>query len=126
MKDETNEMYINRLREDIVLGERAMEEHLGKKPFLFAYPYGVFSKESEEVLQSLGYTITLTVKDGVSNITENQLLLNRINMPQEKESPLLMEKLLKETKQKKEVPFKDVKDAAERMRLLEELIEDQK
>lgn len=119
LKNESTEAYLHRLKEDIRLGEKQFEEHLHIKPTLFAYPYGIFTDETEEVLKELGYDITLTVKDGLAPISDSLFLLNRINMPHDKESPALMKKLLKETKRKIEIPFADSKEANKRMEQLE-------
>lgn len=123
LKDEPTEDYLARLKEDILLGEQAITEQLGKKPILFAYPYGVFTQESEDLLKTLGYKITLTVQDGASDIDENLFLLKRINMPQDKESPALMKTILKAVKQDTRIPFEEMNDAKERIQALEKKAE---
>lgn len=123
LKDESMESYIARLKTDLLLGEREIVEHLGKKPIVFAYPYGVFTEASEDVLKELGYNVTLTVQNGASTIGENFYLLKRINMPQSKESPVLMKTLLNALNQKTTIPFEEMVDPNDRIRALEKQAE---
>ena len=66
---------------------QAIEESLGTRVTVFAYPYGRYSADAEAMLRELGVRVTLTINPGTNVITrgepESLFLLNRINMSEE-------------------------------------------
>ncbi len=77
---ETEEDYIKRIDLDIKKNIRQIEEHLGYTPIAFAYPFGDYSELSEEVLKDNGIEISLLVREGKVNLSDELYLLNRINV----------------------------------------------
>ncbi len=56
-----------------------MEEKTGYKPCAFTYPYGCYSKESKDILKSMGFRAALVCEERVNYIdTENNDWLYRI------------------------------------------------
>lgn len=56
-----------------------MEEKTGYKPIAFTYPYGCYSKESKDILKSMGFKAALVCEERVNYIdTENTDWLYRI------------------------------------------------
>lgn len=55
----------------------------GQEPTTFAYPYGLYSEDSEKLVRELGYTVTLTCEERVNSIAigdyESAFLLGRFN-----------------------------------------------
>lgn len=78
---ESIEEYRNRMSEDIV----NLENELGKYDLhmaCYVYPYGLYSKESENIIKSFNYQMSLTCAEKINKIgrTEKDLyLLGRFN-----------------------------------------------
>jgi len=68
IKGESDEKYKERLREDFRRITDKIYESCGVRPRAFAYPFGVLSKEAEEVLTELDYKATFTSYSGVTEI----------------------------------------------------------
>ena len=68
-------------------------------PVIYAYPFGAYSKESFDVLKSMGFRATLTCNEGINIITrspESLYLLKRNNRPSGISSEQFLGKLLNE------------------------------
>ena len=66
-------------------------------PVIYAYPFGAYSKESLDVLKSMGFRATLTCNEGVNIITHNPeclYLLKRNNRPSGVSSEQFLSKLI--------------------------------
>lgn len=68
-RNESEETYINKLSQDIEKSQSLIEEHTGKKPTAFFYPFGACSKCSEKIIRSLGFKATFLCESRVNNIT---------------------------------------------------------
>lgn len=71
MKRKNNEIlsdYSVFLSKDAAKMKVRMLEHTSKAPIALAYPFGSFSKESDEILKSIGIKITFTCREIVSTI----------------------------------------------------------
>ncbi len=81
-KSEKFEDYKRRISNDMARMNNLFEEYLNKKSLFVAYPYGVYSKQSEQVLKELGYKSSLTVEKGVRTFHSiNDLwLIPRLNI----------------------------------------------
>ena len=91
---ETEEEYISRIGEDIKKSINGFEEHLGYKPIALAYPYGEFSKESEQVLADNGIKVSFTVRNGiVPRKGKDTYLLNRITVSGEDDLNTFIKKM---------------------------------
>jgi peptidoglycan/xylan/chitin deacetylase (PgdA/CDA1 family) len=81
--DESYGEYIAAFVEDLKKIGSMIRLKLGDSSNVFAYPYGESSPITEKLLESLGYDITLGIKDGVNVITKGDKsslrLLKRIN-----------------------------------------------
>ena len=53
---EDQTQWLARMRTEIETNQQQLEQHLGKTPKLFAYPYGEFNPALEKLLAELGYT----------------------------------------------------------------------
>ncbi|SDN92262.1 polysaccharide deacetylase family protein [Acetanaerobacterium elongatum] len=75
--------YRTAIYNDVGKAQSLWEKATGTKPAAFTYPYGFYSKLSEEVLHSMGFTVTLTCYEKVNRISgpESLYLLGRYNRP---------------------------------------------
>lgn len=68
---ESAEDYAAALSEDLSLLQNQLKEHAGILPFVFAYPYGLVSRESIPVLREQGFLVTLTCYEEPNYITRD-------------------------------------------------------
>lgn len=68
---EDPEKYRKILASDTNAWEQELSK-IGIKPIVYAYPYGAFCKESEEVLTSLGYQMTFSCEERVNYIKQGK------------------------------------------------------
>ena len=69
MRGESEEDYARMFAADTEAVTRVIADGLGEAPFVYAYPYGYHSDISDLELARLGYTVTLTVQDGINTVT---------------------------------------------------------
>ena len=74
--DESDEAYRLRLTTEIEQAQQRLEAELGEQPKLFAYPYGEYSGELEQLVKSLGYA-AVAQHSGAINGKSNILALPR-------------------------------------------------
>lgn len=77
---ESEEAYIERLDRDLKKSQEVFREKLNKEVDVYAYPFGIYSRESEELLKKYGYKVSLTTKSNMADIGEDLFLLKRFNM----------------------------------------------
>ena len=78
---ENVENYKNMLKKDTAIAEQRLLD-ISIKPTCYTYPYGEYCSESEEIVRSAGYNMTLTCYEHVNYITrdpECMYLLGRFN-----------------------------------------------
>ena len=75
---ESLETYKQEIEKDLVPFQNQIFEITGRKPDAFAYPFGAISRNSRDVLQSLGFRSTLSCREGVSFITRDPDCLYRL------------------------------------------------
>ncbi len=84
-KGETLEQYSEFLMADMSKMKEKMNEHIGKIPVAFAYPFGSYSSESADILKKCGIMMTFTCEERVNVIkkSEPEILfgLGRYNRP---------------------------------------------
>lgn len=68
---ESAEDYAAALTADVSLLQSRLHEHAGIVPFVFAYPYGMVSRESIPVLREQGILVTLTCYEEPNYITRD-------------------------------------------------------
>ncbi|EOD00574.1 Polysaccharide deacetylase [Caldisalinibacter kiritimatiensis] len=123
MTDENIQDYRQRITGDIVKLKNLIEKKVGNEVIVFTYPYGIYNDISEELIKELGFKVSLTVEDGVSDFSNGLYLLKRINMSHYEPSVKLMKKILRLDRRNEQVPFEDIKNQRERIRKLEQLLE---
>lgn len=72
MPGESSAHYQQALRDDLLLMQEKCRDNLGKEPRAFCYPYGFYTKESEEIVKELGFSLTFTCEQGVSCLTDSK------------------------------------------------------
>ena len=58
------------LREDIGRLQEALTEYCGVTPIAFVYPFGAICPEASELLEELGFLLTLSCEEGINKITQ--------------------------------------------------------
>jgi polysaccharide deacetylase len=67
-KGETQEQYASILSQDIGRLQQDFKEATGYLPNTFTYPFGLMSKDSKEIIQSLGFKASLSCAEGINSI----------------------------------------------------------
>jgi len=95
MVDESIEDYTAAFTADYERAASQIEDMLGQRPFVYAYPFGYYSELSEVLLAGLGVRVTLTTIPGVSTVVmgspESLFALNRFNIPGDMTADELLE-----------------------------------
>ncbi|WP_438447725.1 polysaccharide deacetylase family protein [Gorillibacterium sp. sgz5001074] len=78
---ESREAYRERFKKDTLKLKNEIEKKLGTKVSVYTYPYGYYNEDAEEIIKELGFEYSLTVEDGVSDLSKSTHLLKRINVP---------------------------------------------
>ncbi|HPZ77920.1 MAG TPA: polysaccharide deacetylase family protein [Bacillota bacterium] len=63
---ESEEEYIAKFRADVEASRRAIEDALGTRVTVYAYPFGYYTQLSEVLLWEMGIKVTLTVEEGIN------------------------------------------------------------
>lgn len=96
-KGETLEQYREFLSSDVSKMKEKMLEHVGKSPVAFAYPFGSYSSESEDILKKCGIEMVLTCEERVNIIKKSEpeclFRLGRYNRPHGISSESFFEKM---------------------------------
>ena len=85
--------------DDIGRLQGLLEDKSNIKPEIFAYPYGLISDESVEILQDIGFKALLTCYEKPNFITRDPeclMSINRYNRSSEITTEEFMNKLLKQ------------------------------
>ena len=76
-QNESQAAYLERLQREIHGSKVILEEKLGRKVELLAYPYGWFNQTVETLAVQAGYRGVFTVNWGVNSVTDNPLRFKR-------------------------------------------------
>lgn len=77
---ETDEQYRSALLEDLTALSEKLLSVIGKKPLSFAYPYGVISEGSEEIVAETGIRVLMTCCELPTVINDSdRIVINRYN-----------------------------------------------
>jgi peptidoglycan/xylan/chitin deacetylase (PgdA/CDA1 family) len=87
---ESESDYRKRFKEDTVKIKILIESSIGNQVDVYTYPFGRYNSISESVLKELGFKYTLTVQNGISDLSSGSYMLNRINVPQRMSSEELL------------------------------------
>ncbi|MBQ7039743.1 MAG: polysaccharide deacetylase family protein [Clostridia bacterium] len=95
-KGEDFEHYKEYITADIMKMQGKLKENMGKEAVCFAYPFGSVNKESREIVEGIGFEVTLGCEEGVNYIDKSHPLkeLKRCNRPDRPETKEFFEKLL--------------------------------
>ncbi len=96
-KGETLEQYSEFLSDDVSKMKEKMLKYTGRAPIAFAYPFGSYSAESEDILKKCGIEIVLTCEERVNIIKKAEpeclFRLGRYNRPNGISSESFFEKM---------------------------------
>lgn len=68
---ESGDQYTAFLKADVGKLQQRISDMTGKSPDVFAYPYGFFSAESDNILRDMGFKSTLGCTEGLNYITRD-------------------------------------------------------
>ena len=68
LPEETTAQYIKTLTDDIMHMQSKMANQCGVIPTVFAYPFGKYTVEGQQLLPKLGFKMTLNCNEGVTKI----------------------------------------------------------
>lgn len=71
LSGESAQAYETLLREDLGKAQDAIETNVGKRPTAFVYPFGAISRDTPELVKSMGFSATLTCEEKISKITRD-------------------------------------------------------
>ncbi len=77
LRGESLDEYKRVIQKDFKKNHDKITKITGTKPYIFAYPYGLYNETSEQVLSDMGYICTLTCNEGknyLTNISDLKLL----------------------------------------------------
>jgi len=86
---ETQAQYVKRFKEDTLKTKKLIESNLKNKVIVYTYPLGIYNDTTEKILKELGFKVSLTTENGVSDFNNGLYLLKRINMPSIKSQELI-------------------------------------
>ena len=85
MRGERRAAYIEVFTSDYELAAAQIENAVGTRPFVYAYPYGKSSRLSESLLKTMGIEVTVLTASGVSTVIRDSpqslYRLKRLNVP---------------------------------------------
>lgn len=65
---------------EICQSKQKIEDQLGKPCAHFAYPYGLFTEQTPQLVQDAGFKLACTTRSGFNNSDRDPLLLHRIEV----------------------------------------------
>lgn len=95
-KTESDVEYKNILTKDLSLLQEKIKQNVGITPVTFAYPYGLISEPSLEVVKNLDFKVLLTCREEMSYISYGQefpIYLNRFNREHNRSAESIYESL---------------------------------
>lgn len=122
-KKESKEDYAKRFRADTLKLKKFIEKYVGNEVLMYTYPYGKYTELTNKIIEEEGFKISLSINPGISNITDDLFLLNRINMPSESSVDSMRRILKEQNKDLETIPFSDINSSEERIQNLLEMLE---
>lgn len=98
LSTESLEEYRTLLTGDILLAQERIKENLGWTPVLFAYPFGAVSEGEPEIIESMGFAVTLSCEERTSTVTrdpESLTYLGRYLRPSGESGKVFFSRILK-------------------------------
>ena len=65
------EEYRKLLTNDVTKLQMEIKAHTGFTPNTFTYPFGSYTKETEQIIRDLGFQATLSCSSGISKVTSS-------------------------------------------------------
>lgn len=70
---ESPESYRTALSDDLSRAQKLFSDGCGTEPFIFAYPYGIYSKETPEILRSIGFKAVFSCTEKINMISDGNI-----------------------------------------------------
>lgn len=67
---EPDDLYRQRIKTDLQMSAAAFRRHLGVSPHVLVWPYGEFSRETEELAEQAGFTLFIGLGEGGNTLTD--------------------------------------------------------
>jgi biofilm PGA synthesis lipoprotein PgaB len=67
---ETDEVYLQRLQDDLLKSVQVIEQHIGRKPRALIWPYGSYNRQTVDIAHSLGMKITMGLDSGPNDVAD--------------------------------------------------------
>lgn len=83
-KGENEKEHYNRFLKDTQEIMRLIQDNVGSKCYVYAYPYGEYNDTNEKVLKDLNFKVSLTTKSEYGDISNGLYKIKRINVPSHK------------------------------------------
>ena len=77
---ETQAEYEKRFREDTVKMKNLIESKVGCEVYVYTYPYGIYNDTTERILKDLGFKVTMTTDQGLSDFSTGLFKVKRFEM----------------------------------------------
>lgn len=93
---ENEENYINLISADIKKAQDLIYKNTGFSPICFTYPFGAYNKTTEEIVEKLGFSVTLTCTEKLNYITKDKNCLyelGRLLRDEKEETSHLFERI---------------------------------
>jgi len=77
MEGEDEDQYVKRMRRELVLSKKIIDDKLNQNTTYFAFPYGAYNHRILSLCEEAGYTLGLSVKRGGNPFFSDPLVLRR-------------------------------------------------
>lgn len=72
-REETDEEYRDRIKKDLQMNERLLQQHLGEQPALLCFPYGAFNETVLDIGREVGITRFFLIEEGIAGQEDEQV-----------------------------------------------------
>lgn len=79
LKDESDEAYKARIREDLQRSKDTIESEIGNEVYSLTYPYGAVNEDVIEVAREVGFELMYTIRKDLNDSSTSKYELHRIN-----------------------------------------------
>ncbi|MCD2451811.1 polysaccharide deacetylase family protein [Methylicorpusculum oleiharenae] len=75
-----NELSNDNVEEELIASKKTIEDHLGKECAHFAYPYGLFTQSTRDLVEKIGFKTACSTRSGFNNAERDPLILHRLEV----------------------------------------------
>jgi len=75
-----NELGDEKVEQELTVSKQTIEEHLGKECAHFAYPYGLLTESTRDLVKNTGFKTACSTRSGFNNAERDPLILHRIEV----------------------------------------------